>query len=93
MTAQRREGRSDPVRGLGSIAGGNPESAVQEAMVRHLGRGDVFYDVGANLGFFSLLAAHLAGLEAGRVVAFEARLATPRRSGSTRRSTGCPTSR
>jgi FkbM family methyltransferase len=57
---------------LGSIAGGNLESAVQEAMVRHLGRGGVFYDVGANLGFFSLLAAHLSGLDAGRVIAFEA---------------------
>ncbi len=57
---------------LGSIAGGNLESAVQEAMVRHLGRGDVFYDIGANLGFFSLLAGHLSGLDAGRVVAFEA---------------------
>ncbi len=56
---------------LGSIAGGNLESAVQEAMVRHLGHGGVFYDIGANLGFFSLLAAHLSGLEAGRVVAFE----------------------
>jgi len=57
---------------VGSIAGGNLESAVQEAMVRHLGRGDVFYDVGANLGFFSLLAAHLSGLEEGQVYAFEA---------------------
>jgi FkbM family methyltransferase len=57
---------------LGSIAGGNLESGVQEAMVRHLGHGGVFYDVGANLGFFSLLAAHLSGLDTGRVVAFEA---------------------
>jgi FkbM family methyltransferase len=57
---------------LGSIAFGNLETAVQEAMVRHLGRGGVLYDVGANLGFFSLLGAHLAGLDAGRVYAFEA---------------------
>ncbi|MGI8863912.1 MAG: FkbM family methyltransferase [Solirubrobacteraceae bacterium] len=57
---------------LGSLAFGNLESAVQEAMVRHLGRGGVFYDIGANLGFFSLLGAHLAGLEDGRVYAFEA---------------------
>jgi hypothetical protein len=57
---------------IGSIAGGNLESAVQEAMVRHLGHGGVFFDVGANLGFFSLLAAHLSGLQAGRVYAFEA---------------------
>jgi FkbM family methyltransferase len=57
---------------VGSIAGGNLESAVQEAMVRHLARGEVFYDIGANLGFFSLLAAHLSGLGEGRVYAFEA---------------------
>jgi FkbM family methyltransferase len=57
---------------LGSIAGGNLESGVQEAMVRHLSRGGVFYDIGANLGFFSLLGAHLSGLDAGRVIAFEA---------------------
>jgi FkbM family methyltransferase len=57
---------------IGSIAGGNLESAVQEAMIRHLGRGGVFYDIGANLGFFSLLGAHIAGLAEGRVYAFEA---------------------
>jgi FkbM family methyltransferase len=57
---------------VGSIAAGNLESAVQEAMVRHLPRGAVFYDIGANLGFFALLAAHLTGLNEGRVYAFEA---------------------
>ncbi len=57
---------------IGSIAFGNLESSVQEAMVRHLGRGDVFYDIGANLGFFSMLGAHLAGIDEGRVYAFEA---------------------
>jgi FkbM family methyltransferase len=57
---------------FGSLAFGNLEAAVQEAMVRHLGSGGVFYDIGANLGFFSLLGAHLAGLEQGRVYAFEA---------------------
>lgn len=57
---------------LGSIAFGNLETAVQEAMVRHLGPGGVFYDIGANLGFFSLLGAHLVGLDRGRVYAFEA---------------------
>lgn len=56
---------------FGSLAFGNLETAVQEAMVRHLGPGGVFYDIGANLGFFSLLGAHLAGRE-GRVYAFEA---------------------
>lgn len=57
---------------LGSIAFGNLESSVQEAMIRHLGPGGVFYDVGANLGFFSLLAGHLVGLHEGHVYAFEA---------------------
>ena len=40
---------------LGSIAFGNLEPSVQEAMLRHLPRGGTFYDVGANLGFFALL--------------------------------------
>ena len=31
-----------------------------------------FYDIGANLGFFSLLGAHLSGLHDGHVYAFEA---------------------
>ncbi len=57
---------------FGSIAFGNLESAVQEAMVRHLGEGGVFYDIGANLGFFAMLGAHLAGIDAGHVYAFEA---------------------
>jgi FkbM family methyltransferase len=57
---------------VGSIAFGNLESSVQEAMVRHLGRGGVFYDIGANLGFFSMLGAHLAGIHEGHVYAFEA---------------------
>lgn len=57
---------------IGSIASGNLEVSVQEAMARHLGRGAVFYDVGANLGFFSLLAAHQVGLYEGHVYAFEA---------------------
>ncbi len=57
---------------FGSIAFGNLESSVQEAMLRHLGAGGVFYDIGANVGFFSMLGAHLAGLDLGQVYAFEA---------------------
>jgi len=49
--------------------GGEPE--VQEALRQHLKPGMIFFDVGANIGFFSLLAARLVGKE-GRVVAFEA---------------------
>lgn len=37
--------------------------------------GDVFYDVGANIGIFSMLAAHRTG-PSGRVVAFEPHAAT-----------------
>jgi FkbM family methyltransferase len=55
---------------LGSIAFGNLEPSVQEAMLRHLPRGGTFYDVGANLGFFALLGALMTGPE-GRVIAFE----------------------
>ena len=49
--------------------GGEPE--VQAALVKLLRPGMTFYDVGANIGFFSLLAARLVG-KTGRVVAFEA---------------------
>jgi FkbM family methyltransferase len=49
--------------------GGEPEA--QAALVQHLRPGMTFYDVGANIGFFSLLAARLVG-PAGHVVSFEA---------------------
>jgi FkbM family methyltransferase len=49
--------------------GGEPE--VQQALLQHLRPGMIFYDIGANIGFFSLLAARLVAKE-GRVVAFEA---------------------
>jgi FkbM family methyltransferase len=42
----------------------------QLAMQRHLRPGDVFYDLGANAGFFSLVAATLVG-PVGRCFAFE----------------------
>ncbi len=43
---------------------------LQKFMELNLRRGSVFYDVGANVGFFSLLAARLAGPEA-KVLSFE----------------------
>jgi FkbM family methyltransferase len=46
------------------------EMEVQKILARELHSGDVFYDVGANAGFFSLIAAKLVGPE-GRVFAFE----------------------
>ena len=39
-------------------------------MMRLLHRGDVFVDVGANIGYFSVLAASVVG-DTGRVIAFE----------------------
>ena len=56
---------------LGAIAFGDLEGGVQEAMVRHLGPGAVLYDIGANLGFFSVLGARLIGPDGGHVYAFE----------------------
>ena len=54
----------------GLIVRGTLEPPVQEALRRLLAPGDVFYDVGANVGFFTLIGARLVG-PAGRVVAFE----------------------
>jgi FkbM family methyltransferase len=47
------------------------EPEVQAVLEKYLHSGMTFYDVGANIGFFSLLAARLVG-EQGSVVAFEA---------------------
>lgn len=55
---------------FGSITHGLLEVPVQEALARHLAPGGVLYDVGANVGFFSLLGARLAGPD-GHVYAFE----------------------
>jgi FkbM family methyltransferase len=49
---------------------GGVEREVQEILVRHLPPGGVFVDVGASVGFFSLLGARLVG-SSGSVVAFE----------------------
>jgi FkbM family methyltransferase len=46
------------------------ELPLQEAIVGELKSGDVFYDIGANAGFFSLLASKYVGPR-GRVYAFE----------------------
>jgi FkbM family methyltransferase len=46
------------------------EPQVVDALAALLRPGDVFMDVGANIGFFSLIASRLVG-EAGRVIAFE----------------------
>ena len=67
-----------PLAGLKFVAGGGQpayllgaaEPDLQDALSRCVGEGDVVYDVGANVGFFTLLAARLAGAS-GRVCAFE----------------------
>ena len=50
---------------------GGAEPEVQNALQQYLRPGMIFYDIGANIGFFSLLAARIVGKD-GRVVAFEA---------------------
>jgi FkbM family methyltransferase len=49
---------------------GCPEPGVQEVIAAHLKPGGCFYDVGAHIGFYALLAARVVG-EQGTVVAFE----------------------
>jgi FkbM family methyltransferase len=54
----------------GLIVRGTLEPPVQEALRRLLAPGAVFYDIGANVGFFTILGARLVG-PTGRVIAFE----------------------
>ena len=57
----------------GGFAGyllGTSEPLEQETLARLLKPGMVFYDIGANVGFYSTIAARIVG-EAGRVYAFE----------------------
>jgi FkbM family methyltransferase len=54
----------------GAFAEGTYEMPIQQALARCLKSGDVFYDVGANVGFFSILAGWLVGA-GGSVHAFE----------------------
>jgi FkbM family methyltransferase len=49
---------------------GTAERPLQEALVRELGPGMTFFDIGANVGFVTLLAANIVG-RSGRVVSFE----------------------
>ncbi len=46
------------------------EMHIQQTLAREIKRGNTFYDIGANAGFFSLLAGTLVG-PTGRVLAFE----------------------
>jgi FkbM family methyltransferase len=70
--------RHGPARGMRINPGGahpgyalgTSEPFLQQALVELLSPGDVFYDLGANVGFFTLLAARLVG-RTGTVIAFE----------------------
>lgn len=70
--------RAGPAAGLRFAAPGDSsaflsgqyELPVQEALHRIVRPGDTVFDVGANVGFFTLLAARLAG-PTGQVLAFE----------------------
>lgn len=61
--------RLDPRTGA-HFRGGSGELAVQQTLAEHLRPGMVFYDIGANIGFFALLGARLVG-SSGAVFAFE----------------------
>lgn len=62
--------RLNPRTGHDALQGAT-EPDVQDALQQHLRPGMTFYDIGANIGFLSLLAARLVGKH-GRVIAFEA---------------------
>lgn len=62
--------RMDLRRASGWYAKGVNETPIQNALAKHLKPGGTFFDIGANVGFFSLLAARLVG-PSGRIVAFE----------------------
>jgi FkbM family methyltransferase len=49
---------------------GEAENALQDILTARLRPGMVFYDLGANIGLFTLLAARLVGIE-GKVMSFE----------------------
>jgi FkbM family methyltransferase len=59
-----------PMEGDREIALGSYELPVQTALFQNVAEGGVVYDIGANVGFFSLLSSRRVGAE-GRVYAFE----------------------
>lgn len=72
-TIDRGVGAGIRISATGSNLGyamGVSEPAVQAELERSLRPGMVFYDVGANVGFLTLIAARLVG-DQGQVVAFE----------------------
>jgi len=53
-----------------TYARGDVEPAVESALAGRLKPGDVFYDLGANIGFYTILAARATGAQ-GKVFSFE----------------------
>ena len=62
--------KSDPVVGRELLATEAYEPHIAGRLRQCLGRGGVFVDIGANIGYYTLLAARCVGPE-GRVIAFE----------------------
>ncbi len=60
----------DPGSSNRAYASGDNELPVQQCIANHLAKGHVLYDVGANVGFLTVIGAHLVG-EQGTVYAFE----------------------
>lgn len=61
--------RIDPAGANAGYALGTTEPVVQDVFAQYVPAGGVVWDIGANIGFFSLIAARLVGT--GSVVAFE----------------------
>jgi len=62
--------RFDPTGGFPDMIMGTTEPEEQTILNRYLAEGAVFYDIGANIGFYSTLAGKLVG-PTGHVYAFE----------------------
>ena len=62
--------RFDATGGYAGYLLGTSEPEEQETLARYLKPGGVFYDIGANIGFYTVIGAKIVG-ESGRVYAFE----------------------
>jgi len=61
--------RMDPSGANAGYALGTSEPLIQDVFAEHVPKGGVVWDIGANIGFYSLIASRLVG--DGEVVAFE----------------------
>jgi FkbM family methyltransferase len=61
--------RIDPSGAAAGYALGTSEPLIQDVFAEHIRPGGVVWDIGANVGFYSLIASRLVG--DGRVIAFE----------------------